>query len=261
MPAGCIHWPIGDKKLLEQWVTKLASTPAAVGILMGDSTDLARTHFREHIRGYKSDKNSQEALDEYVRAEIGKLAQVLSPVKERLLGAILGNHYWEFKDGTNSEQFLCKTLEIPYLGPQGVVRLDFDGINKKKGHKVTIWAHHNGGSRSASSTASDVRVMEKAEQSFDADIYLLSHTHRRHAFKTSRMGITDSIPPKLIEHTKVLVRTGAMLRGVMDEDEIRTDIPHFPSYGEEAAYRSLDLGFVEIKITFANGFPEYTVSY
>lgn len=228
---------------------------------MGDSTDLARTHFREHIRGYKSDKNSQEALDEYVRAEIGKLAQVLSPVKERLLGAILGNHYWEFKDGTNSEQFLCKALDIPYLGPQGVVRLDFDGVNKKKGHKVTIWAHHNGGSRSASSTASDVRVMEKAEQTFISDIYLLSHTHRTHAFKTARTGIDHSNPPKLTQTTQVLARTGAFLHTMAEEGVIALDRPHFPSYGEEASYRPMALGQVEIKITFTNGYPEYTVSY
>ena len=67
IPAGCLHWPIGEKDLLREWVKVVKKDPFAYTILMGDSLDAARTHYRKHIRGYKEDENSQEVLDDMIR--------------------------------------------------------------------------------------------------------------------------------------------------------------------------------------------------
>lgn len=252
MPAGCLHWPIGEKDLLNEWVEAVRTTDGALTILMGDTSDFARTHYRKHLRSYVEDENSQEAIDGYVREDIRKLAKVLMPIKSKVMGAISGNHYYEFMDGTNSEQELCRNLGIPYLGPTGLIRLEFVKDYKKKGkdeaqHQIVIWAHHHGGSMGGRTTGGDVNALERAEGSFDADIYLLSHTHRRYATRSPLLTLTKRGEPRIVERVKVFARTGAFLKGYK-EDSPNNEQAHRPTYAEQKAMRPTDLGWVTINI-------------
>jgi hypothetical protein len=265
LPAGCLHWPIGEKDLLKQWVEELQSIPNGYGILMGDSLDVARTHYRNHIRSYRDDDNSQEAFDAYVTEETGKLAEVLKPVAKQILGIVRGNHFWEFLDGTNSEQLLCRLLGIPYLGVMGLIRLD---VNTNGNHyqSMVIYAHHTGGSAGGRTTGGDVNGLTRQEQTWDADIYLLGHTHRRIGFKEPVLSLTrKSKNPSVIERSRVFVRTGAFLKG-FGPTVVNASQRHTPSYAEEKALRPTDLGWVRIDVKWRRGktmnhYPEYTVSY
>lgn len=248
LPAGCLHWPIGEKDLLKEWVRAVAESENGFTILMGDALDCARTHYRKHIRSYNDDENSQEALDGYQRKEIEALADVLRPIKKRIIGAISGNHLWTFNNGTTSDQYLCQLLGIPYLGPYAAIRLDFrhktDGCIE---HHMTVIAHHNGGSQGGRTTGGDVNGVLRMENAFEADIYLLSHTHRRHAHKETVLTVSQRGEPMLRERTKVFVRTGAFLKG-FKADHPTVNAPHFPGYAESKAYRPTDLGWVTITI-------------
>lgn len=272
MPAGCLHWPIGEKHKIQQWVDKLKNTPNSFTLLMGDTQDAARTHYRDHIRHYRTDSNSQLALDEHMRRDVRDLAEVLSPIQDKVIGAILGNHRWEFSDGTNSDQYLCQLLKIPYLGPLGVVRLDFrdkggKGVVRKH---LTLFAHHDGGSPGGRTSGADINVLERQEATFDADIYCLSHTHRRGAVKLPKLELSSKGNPRLVERTRVLLRTGAFLKG-FGEDHPSVSQPHIPTYAEMKAYRPTDLGFITLKIDVKNeldkgnssiGYKvEYEISY
>lgn len=214
---------------------------------MGDTCDAARTHFRDHVRGYRADANSQIALDEWHKRAVVELAEILKPIKTRIVGAILGNHYWEYADGTNSEQFLCQVLGIPYLGPVGIVRLEFRDDSGRSRHSMVVYAHHHGGSSGGRTTGGDVAAMERAEGNFDADIYVFSHTHRRNASKLPILTLTRKGQARIIERTKVFVRTGAFLKGY-GEDYPGTSQPHFPSYAEQKALRPTSLGWVRVGI-------------
>lgn len=215
---------------------------------MGDTCDAARTHYRKHVRSYQEDENSQEALDEWHRREVRDLAKILLPIRKRIMGAILGNHFWEYLDGTNSEQYLCQLLGIPYLGPVGVIRLEFMSRTRKQvDHSLTVVAHHNGGSNGGRTPGADVNALKRAEDAFDADIHLLSHTHRRHGYKEPILVLSSKGTPRLLERTKVFVRTGAFLKG-FKEDRPTTTQKHLPSYAEQKLYRPTDLGWVEIHI-------------
>lgn len=269
MPAGCLHWPIGEKNLLKQWVEELRTTPNAYGILMGDSLDAARTHYRSHIRSYRDDENSQEALDAYMTEEVGKLAKVLEPVASRILGLVRGNHYWEYLDGTDSEQDLCRRLKIRYLGVMGLIQLKCTtkGLNPKHGsiQNLTIFAHHTGGSAGGRTTGGDVNGLTRQEHAWDADIYLLGHTHRRIAFKEPVMQLSQKgMEPKVVERTKVFVRTGAFLKGFKNE-AAPVNRKYSPSYAEDRAYRPTDLGWVKIHVKWREknklAYPEYTLEY
>ena len=571
VPAGCLHWPVGEKDMLRRWVKEMQRLPNAFTILMGDTQDCARTHYRDHVRGYRADQNSQLALDEWVRRDVGDLARELMPIQGQIAGAILGNHLWEFclegsaealteegwkthdqlklgetilaydpvtgtvrwepleaihvstidgaavrtkvgvatlahkwygrtrpgnmehsykfsedglvgslsvpvtgspawsqsesvpdwlvdlagwvvtdgtlvrcatkpsmnkrvrifqksdspkvdiirgalevaghpfayhvrsdgigvfefggfvasslratmdankclsyswlhllsprqvdrlftafvlgdgvtndgvaqvdvrrleplmaamtwsgipcrmkkwasgihvlyrkkrmwtdlapeasthtgvvwcptvasgywvarnrgrvfvtgnSDGTNSEQYLCQLLRIPYLGPTGIVCLDFRDKGGKGRCRLqqVIYAHHQGGSMGGRTTGADVNALERSELVFDADIYTLSHTHRRFGFKLPKLGVTSKGQRRLIERTKVFVRSGAFLKG-FGEDNPGTSKPHIPSYAESKALRPTDLGWVTVGI-FARGESggdsgrvDYTVTY
>lgn len=245
IPAGCIHWPVGEKDLLARWVEAMKNTPNAWTILMGDSCDSARSHYRTHIRNYREDENSQLQLDEWQRREVAELAKVLEPIKKKIAGVILGNHYWEYNDGTNSEQYLCQLLGTPYLGPAGVIRVEYTGTGGKIVATQVVFAHHAGGSRGGRTLGGDVNSLTKQEQTIEADIYVLSHTHRRYGVKESKLTVTSKGTPRLREKTTVLIRSGAFLKGYK-EDTPTVNAPHFPSYAEAQAYRPTDLGWVTV---------------
>lgn len=260
IPAGCLHWPIGEKDLLRQWVKAVARADNGFTILMGDSLDCARTHYRDYIRGYRQDENSQEQLDAWVKQDVAALAKVLEPIKKRIVGSILGNHYWTFCDETNSEQYLCQLLGIPYLGPTGIVRLEFrDSRGSVRGQQI-LYAHHSGGSQGSRSTSADVASLIRSENSFDADIYCLSHTHRRIAWREPLLTLNAKGQPRITDRTKTFVRAGAFLKGFKQEGKIPVDHPHRPSYAEKKALRPTDLGWVElgmsVKLYHGEGFQE-----
>jgi hypothetical protein len=252
IPAGCLHWPIGEKDLLREWVRSVAEAENGFTILMGDALDCARTHYRKHIRSYQEDENSQEALDAWHRKDVEALAKELAPIKKKIIGAISGNHYWQFIDGTTSDQYLCQLLGIRYLGPMAAVRIEYKNPRGKVIHRMTLIAHHNGGSNGGRTTGGDVNGLLKLEHTFDADIYLLSHTHRRHGHKETVLTLSVKGEPTVLERTKVFVRTGAFLKG-FKADNPTVNAPHFPGYAEAAAYRPTDLGWVTIDINLRQG--------
>jgi hypothetical protein len=266
LPACCIHWPLTEKHLLLEWVDRLQATPDARGILMGDSLDCARSHYRNHIRSYRDDENSQEALDEYHRKEVRELAKILDPVKSKLFGAIRGNHFWEFSDGTNSEQYICQLLQIPYLGAIAMIRVSFHKYKSNKVCTLVIYAHHSGGSAGARTTGGDVAGMVRSEAGFDADIYLTGHTHRRLAHKETVLALTTKGEPRIVDRSRVFARCGSFLKGFRD-DHPNTMQPHRPSYAEVRALRPTDLGWVKDKHrpdgSYRAGvdYPQYTLEY
>lgn len=252
MPAGCLHYPIGEQDMLMEWVDALARARNGFGLLMGDSLDIARSTYRKHIKGYTEDQNSRMALDEYVKADVAGLAKILRPVKSKLIGAILGNHYWEFSDGTNTEQYLCQLLGIPYLGPLAMIRLDFREPDGRLRKHLTLFGHHSGGIKSSRATSSDINSMEKQRAGFDADIVCVSHTHRKHGVKHSLIRLASKGHPAVLERPVVLIRSGAFLKGFKEEGVLPTEMPHYPSYAEDAAYAPTELGWVTLKIDMTN---------
>src|SRR5574341_218422 len=249
-PVGCLHYPIGDKALLKSWVDAVKKDRTAYVMLMGDTLDSARTHYRDHLRSYRADQTSQEVLDDLQRGSVRDLAEIIRPIKDRVIGAIRGNHYWEFQDGTNSEQLLCKLLGITYLGALAMIR-----IRTPKGRKLVVYAHHTGGGGGIT-VGGDINTFLKQEMAWDADIYLAGHTHKRLAFKVPTMHLTDEQEPKIVERTKMFVRCGAMLQG-FKPDYPTVDRAHEPSYAELKAYRPTDLGWVTVSVSWKpDGRPE-----
>ena len=251
IPLCCIHYPIGEKDLLKRWVDRLRSDPHARGVLLGDSMDEYRTHYRSHIRAYTDDENSAEAQFSYHKEQIRELAKILKPVAKQILGVLRGNHYVEFRDGTNSEQYLCQLLGLNYLGVMSFLRISMSTkrTSRPKSDKKTlkVLLHHTGGSQGGRTTSGDVAALERLEAGFEADIYIAGHTHRRFGWPNSAMGVSDLGEPQVVEKTRIFIRSGGLLKGFRD-DNPNAHQNHIPTYAECKCLRPTDLGWIELGI-------------
>jgi len=250
IPVSCIHYPVGEKGLLEKLVERVAGDKNARVILMGDMIDQDRTTRRKYRKGYVADQTSIMSHDDrHNRKDVEDLAEILRPLTEKIYGVLSGNHYYEYATGVTSDQYLCELLEVPYCGPVGVFRVTFNLGGSVK--NLVIWSHHSGGSSGGRTLGGSVNALLRQENAWDADVYLLGHDHRRITWRESTMSVTSSKTPKLVEHTRIFARVGAMLKTYKHEDCIPIKAPHFPGYGENAAYRPADLGWVEIGISLS----------
>jgi predicted phosphodiesterase len=247
IPICCIHWPLGEKDILKEWVDRIASDSSVYGIMLGDSMDEARSHYRRHIKSYTDDDNSVEAGHAYHKEDIRNLAKIIKPAAKRIWGVLRGNHYTEFTDGTNSEQYLCQQLDLPYFGAMGWIRLNTKTVARSQVVKILL--HHTGGSAGGRTTGGDVSALTRLEAGNDADIYIAGHTHRRWGIKEAVLTITTLDEVKPIERTRVFIRSGGLLKGFKG-DSPTTTTRHTPSYPECACMRPTDLGFVRLGITW-----------
>jgi len=260
MPLGCIHWPLGDKALLNQFVERAKSLPDAKVILMGDSIDLLRTTVRSYVASYTGDSSLAGSIATLAEEQLSELAKVLAPIKGKIVGAIRGNHFAKSANNTNSEQHLAKKLGFPYLGTIGLLRFDMPW-----GY-IKVLAHHDGGSKGGRTTGSDVSTMERAEAVVDdADVLLFSHTHRRLVVPHETVTTTSHGEAHVTHRTRILARTGALLKTYEEEASIPVDEPHNPTYGESALYRPTSLGWVEITAKASTHMgvtiPRYVIHY
>lgn len=255
IPVGCIHWPMTDKVLLKEWVEKLKE-PGTYGLLLGDTFEFERTTARRYLRAYVGDDTSFNEIDKYIHAEVLKLAKRLEPVRDKIIGAVRGNHYHVFHGlgGINSEQLLCQELGVRYLGPAGVIRVDLreTANHDKVRDSLVIWAHHTGGTR-ASTPSGDVTGLLKQAQKLRADVYVVAHTHDCYGRKEIERVVSKATPPTLYTVEKAFIRAGCMRENITRRPD--AGLPDEVDYGDEAGYSPRRNGFVELTVRYPRDRP------
>lgn len=257
IPGCCLHYPEGEIGLIKKFVERVRSDPSARVILMGDMLDQDRTHRRKYRRGYVDDENSVHSHDDrHNRKDVEDLAQLLAPIRAQVFGVLQGNHYYQYASGVTSDQYLCELLDVPYCGPVGVFRIAMR-VSGGSSRNLKIWSHHSGGSTGGRTLGGSVNALLRQENSWNADIYLIGHDHRRICWRESVLDISDRGTPAVYERTRVFGRAGAFLKTFKHEDCIPKKSLHTPGYGEKAAYRPADLGWVEIGVRLkrSHGLP------
>lgn len=258
IPASCLHYPVGDERLIRAWVSRIQKDPSARTILMGDMLDQDRGHMRKHRGSYLDDNNSRGHDDRHVKRDVEDLAKLLAPIKDKIWGVLSGNHYYEFSSGITSDQLLCELLGVDFMGPLGLFRVTIASAGAKDGIRppsqtITVWAHHSGGTFGGSTSGGSVNALLRKETSFESDIYLVGHDHRRIAWAETTVRLDDQDPPRIRERRKVFARVGAFLKGLSHEGCVTKSRAlkgaDAPTYAEEKAYRPTDLGWVEIGVS------------
>ncbi|MCK5017557.1 MAG: hypothetical protein KAS32_10860 [Candidatus Peribacteraceae bacterium] len=115
-------------------------------------------------------------LSDMLMQQVDRLCEILSPIRERCLGLIEGNHEFSIRKYHNEDvqSMLCRRLRAVNLTDEAVMRLKFK--RRVAGATVIVYASHGfGGGRTAGSEPLKLqRMMDEWEC---ADIALRGHSH------------------------------------------------------------------------------------
>ena len=151
--------------------------------------------------------------------------------KDRIIGLIGGNHYFNLSYGMSSDQLLCQKLKCDYLGVNSLVKLVFKYQSSNFSNQLVLCLHHGKQGKGLNS-------LKEMANSFDADVILHGHNHDRQLDYINRLGISSQ--DKLVDRKILLARTGSFLRNFVDNQS---------SYAVDASYPPGDIGRVYINIT------------
>lgn len=230
----------------EEWarfLERAKSLPSAYFLGMGDYLDSTSTSERSCLESssqhlHDTIKNDLNKLQE---AKIEMLAKELKFMKGRLIGLINGNHFYNFSDGTNSDNRLCGKLDCKYLGVTAMIRITFAPPNGKQRKSFDIMAHHGqGGSRQFGGS---INRVEQLKEWSVADLYIMGHDHHMGAiFATPLFYLSSQQKGGLEVKAKypVCARSGSFLRSYEAGKR---------SYNVDAGKGPRKLGWVEVIIT------------
>ncbi|MHA2642847.1 MAG: hypothetical protein V2G41_09390 [bacterium JZ-2024 1] len=252
IPFACTHWdhPGCHTGLFAEFINR-ANDENVYTLGLGDYLDFARSHYRTELRRVLPDEDSPEHLDALVADRLDRFCERIGSLAKRCLGLIEGNHSWTWmttdeKRGIHaaetSTQYICRKLGIQYLGHTAMVTLELTYRGKVVDRYVILANHGYGGGGSTASA--DLGRMERmVEPAFDADLYVTAHTHRRLCYFMPEM-VPECVGGEAVgfkEKPHLLVKAGAFLRGY---------IPEKTTYADRKLLRPLDLGWVEISLSY-----------
>lgn len=247
MPVGDVHF--GAKEFAEHHFKKNIQWGMDRGawfLGMGDMTEMLASSQKKVFKEFRT--SVKKELSSLYLERIQGLLEILSPTKGRWLGMLVGNHSWEFEDGTNTEQLLCRELNCDYLGTMGIIKIQ----PKKKEHteaSVTILIHH--GLTAPRSSGGQLNMIEQLLRGFEADIYLMGHSHGKVSASFDRLYMSQS--GEIYHRTKLIARTGSWFKtyaAIKPQDLNLPAIESEGSYGELKAYIPASLGSMAIGIGF-----------
>lgn len=214
MPVGDVQegsrgWP--EEKFVNHM--KWGMERGATFLGMGEYIDFASTSQRAILTTLRD--STTEELDDMIRERLKRFADLISFTKGHWIGLLEGHHYWQFEDGTTSDQFLCEQWKTDsnkchFLGTSALVRIN-QHISKHPEADCLVYCHHGmGGGRTL---GGKLNRLEDLLKIIEADIYLMGHVHTK---------VSDPIDKQYISsdgihhhRTKLLGRTGGFQRGYL----------------------------------------------
>ena len=187
----------------------------AYWIGMGDYIDMESPSNRRALMNSGVYDSVMDALDAKAEELEEELKEILKPTVGRWLGLLEGHHYHPHQDGTTTDTRLAQYLKAPFLGTCAYVNLSIELPNKKGKRDIVIWCHHGRGGGSL--IGSPLNKLEHVVKGFDADIYLMGHTHKVGAAPVNRVYPYFYAGKGTLHHKKLyLVSTGSFLKGYVE---------------------------------------------
>lgn len=243
-------YPLGDlhlghrltrEDLFQEIVAQIAKDPLSFWIGMGDMLEAITRKDLRHLESHYAEWLWGE--DDVIKAQQARLLELLNPIAPKCLGYILGNHEESLlrREGRDTyyvitEWLVSKGSEPPItLGTQGFVRLRLQRRRltmpfKKKSYAswtVILQASHgHGGGRLPGSAA---LKLGRLATTYDADIFLMGHLHRKQLIQAQRVGMKTGSDDLETRNIYALV-TGSFLPGfdIEQQTEVYSEIKGFP---------------------------------
>jgi len=199
--------PLVDFNKIEERINAIKNEKNRYTILMGDMCDNINAYAGGAVDKRYDPNLVDKELNNFER-QSAKLVELYKPVKDKILGALAGNHEWKSIDKDRFITNICKPLEIPYLGFECMLHLGFY-YKKTMIRAFEVWACH--GSYAGMRPGGGINRLQDLAGRYDADIFLHAHTHDKafytdaqvhHIVKTNELGYRP----------KVYVMTGTFQR-------------------------------------------------
>jgi len=230
-----------------KYVTSVGSNVYFIG--MGDMLDfMAESQRRRVLHEADLHTTTRQVLDNLTRRYVMDFCDIIKKSKGKWLGMLSGNHMYEFLDGTNSDQMMCKELDAPYLGHCAYLKLEFTRSNAIQADNtstrgsIVLWLHHGKGT-GGSTAGAVLNRLQRMAGGFDADIYIMGHLHK---IAYTPIPYLRLLGMTVQNRTKHLVSIGGFLKGY--EEHSRVGNVPAGSYIEKGSLLPNAIGSPLIKI-------------
>jgi len=157
------------------------------------------------------------------------IRKALEPIKDKILCLLTGNHEYRLHSNGYGDpaKRLSRELEIPYAGFSCVIKIKV--MPKTHERSLLIYAHH--GWSAGRKTGNCINNVENLAQYWDADVYLVGHSHKLWATRQVKIGWGG-------ERKVIFGNTGTFLE---------TCSWQTTGYGERAGFPPQKLGVLKLK--------------
>ncbi len=244
VPIGDIHLGnVGcDIEHLKKIITYIKDNPKALWIGMGDYMECINIIDPRFDAKSIDPSYDIKNVDNLVSMQMADIKALFMPIKNKCLGLITGNHEETIRIRFKRDVTLDLTREmgVDYLGYDCFLRMNFIRkplLIKATGTTIILYATHGcGGSRMA---GGKINRIESFCDSFDADIVLVAHEHKKIVTNKIKIGIKKIDTLKLVHKKQVGCMTGSFLQGYVNDAM---------TYVERKGYPPTDIGVVKVMI-------------
>ncbi len=248
-----------DGKLLDRAVKRIENEPRGYFTIAGDLTDFERKSTRQMMKAAMAGrpevlcKDNESAVD---RLEHG-LVRKFEHIADKCLGIVGGDHLYEFFPTViaavcrrwgwdqnefggkmNSVQYICKRLNMPYLGSRvGATEMIFRAKTAQSCSYGTLLRHGTGGTGlPGNSINALVKQNARFAKIFSAEVAGHNHSLDIHG----AVSMEPNFRKKIWRGRTILcMRAGSMLKSLM---------PGYETYPESGELGVLPTGFIEQEI-------------
>ena len=184
---------------------------------MGDYVDVMSPSNRERYKSAGFYDSVQDALESKAEEVEDELRDILAPTRGRWLGLLEGHHFFPHSDGSTTDTRLANYLGTSFLGTSAMVEVKFEAAGKHAAPSFVIWAHH--GRAGGKLLATPLNQLEGVMKSFEADVYLVGHHHKKVAGKYPLVKTefaTRGNKHHLVHKNRILACTGSYLKGYQE---------------------------------------------
>jgi len=230
----------------KETVNYIKNTPNCYTVLLGDLCEAIMISDKRFNMA-DLDPIFHDRINDLGLAQYEMMRDILMPIKHKILAGLAGNHDATMKLRYHSDfcAWLHRELGCPDLGDSGFLVINWDP-NQLHREKVILYCAH--GFFAGRRTGSKVNNMEELAKSYEADLYLLGHSHA--LFVTSTMRVYP-VANKIKLKKQYFCQTGSYLDTLVQGSSC---------YAERAGYVPQKTGSLKISIyPRANGI-DYHVS-
>jgi hypothetical protein len=227
-----------NKDKFIRFVQRTAKIPNSLFVGMGDYHDFASAKEQAKLHNSELHDQTYELFDSWAQTHNRKFAEILSPMRGKLIGLLGGNHTWKLQNGYYADEDLAQRMDTKYLGWLSVIVLNFKTSRCTRSLKI-VACHGRGGGKLVGSSINGVDDLRKIFPS--ADVFVMGHDHQRGAWPAVSLDIeTHSPNPFVKAHEQWLVRSGSFLKSYEDGRS---------QYTTKGLYRPSSLGAVSLSVT------------